>query len=58
MMLDSICCSIYMYYLRDHKAVVFGSQEVELQGMPDAAWPVNGGDIGHDDVQKCSEACR
>lgn len=36
-----------MRCLRDHEAVLVGSEEVELQRMPDAARAVDGGDVCH-----------
>ena len=42
--------SLSMSCIRDHKAILFGSKKVELQRVPDAAWPVDGGDVGHGGV--------
>ncbi|KAH8640034.1 hypothetical protein IG631_02975 [Alternaria alternata] len=47
-----------MYCLRDHEAVLLRGEEVELERMSNAAWPVDGCYVGHGEVLLSCAACR
>jgi len=36
--------------LRDYEAILLRGEEVELERMPDAAWPVDGCNVSHGDI--------